>query len=283
MKFFILFSCFAITVSINGQYSLVKSFSQIGNIFNSPIADSTFVFLMQDHDRIIVSEQNKLGDTVSIKIPPINNYLFYGFSVYDSNILFVNYLHTTSFTNITYYTIDRGKNWVAFNPPKNIDAIKFDKWNKKFYFNTLGLTKIYIFNIIQNKLDSITYNSKLVFLDNIQNDKALLYVSDIGLPNEGKISLSTDGAKTYQILTNIDYSKPPFSKTQNGMLEKLVIVTDDYWLAQHTYDSSALNILPIGEVRGRCSLILGLQALCLPAIVQSIYPIKVALRTICTK
>ncbi len=223
-----------LSYSINSNNSIIDSNNICFRQYNYQTANFERIL------RISINQSNI--DTSSVGVPHIlSNYHINDLYSFGGMKFFIRVNEPRGSSNIfSFYSANSGQIWkqlVAPDTKSTLFAIT-DTVQEEIYFYKSTLDGIYIFSNKLNQWDSVSFASLKFEFVNITNKRGLLKLFNA---NEIKIASTTDGAKTYQILTNIDYSKPPFSKTQNGMLEKLVIVTDDYWLAQHTYDSSALN------------------------------------------
>ena len=189
---------------------------------------------------------NNPGIDTSTKLAPFRcaNYTLMNFLAVNKDLFIIQTKECSPLAFTHYLSENEGQvfNKVLLPNGLNGGVSNFDKTGKIFYSGDpySGKRYLYSYSLIIKKWDSVSHYPKIISSLKLKNNIGFIWELDT-TTGEQKIGITSDGVKTYQILTNIDYSKPPFSKTQNGMLEKLVIVTDDYWLAQHTYDSSALN------------------------------------------
>lgn len=119
-----------------------------------------------------------------------------------------------------------------------VDAVA----SKKYYYSENG-DSIYVKNVTNNTWDSILTYPHLIFPLRISNNNGILWTMDTsGTVVSRRLASTNDGCKTYKVLTNIDYNKPPLTTLNNGILSKLTIITNDFWIAQYRYDSSNVQL-----------------------------------------
>lgn len=146
---------------------------------------------------------------------------------------------STQYIYSLYFTKDNGVSWLKLKS----DSINFVV-TLNYFDNNLAYFNAY--NYKQTNPSQIYDMKRGLFLNDSNTAGLFLRIKE-GVGHclvinsntnyNGKIATTNDGGKTFQILNNIDYSKIPFSNNQNGILQKICIATNDFWVAQYTYDS----------------------------------------------
>ena len=112
----------------------------------------------------------------------------------------------------------------------------------KYYSTEFG-DSLYIYHMLNNSWDSILTYPHLISPLRISNNSGIIWILDTGGTLASmRLASTNDGCKTYKVLTNIDYNKPPLTTLNNGILSKLTIITNDFWIAQYRYDSSNVQL-----------------------------------------
>lgn len=243
MKLQIIFLFFIlISINVNSQFNFIDSFSPATNLTNL-VPDSNTVFSTNSNrTRIIRYNINSATyDSMSISNAP-NVFSIDAGVVIDKQTFFLLIKESQNSTSTSYLVQNYGANWTKVSNPRNTPLLPsaIDHSTKNLYFDYGFYTK-YVFNFSNIKWDSITGQSDVYDILKMEKGNGILRTAQLVSPFQNKVATTSNGAKTYQILTNIDYNSPPFSRTKNGMLQKLIIVTDSFWIAQHIFDSTTLN------------------------------------------
>lgn len=237
LSFFILLS-----INLFSQFSFIDAIRPATNLTNT-VPDSNTVFSTNSNrTRIIRYNINSATyDSMLISNAP-NVFSIDGGVVIDNQTFFLLIKESQNSTSTTYLVQNYGATWTKITNPRNTPLLPsaIDHSTKNLYFDYGFYTK-YVFNFSNIKWDSITGQSDVYDILKMENGNGILRTAQLVSPFQNKVATTSNGAKTYQILTNIDYNSPPFSRTKNGMLQKLIIVTDSFWIAQHIFDSTTLN------------------------------------------
>ncbi len=150
---------------------------------------------------------------------------------------------STQYSYSLYFTKDNGGSWLKLKTDSIYFVVAVNYFDNNFAY-------FYAYNYKQTNPSQIYDMKKGLFLNDsntagqflkLNEGSGYCLVINSNTNYNGKIATSTNSGKTYQILSNINYNNPPFSISNNGILEKFAIASDSFWIAQYTFDSTALN------------------------------------------
>lgn len=238
-----------ITIVSKAQFVSIPKpqYQQIGF---SPIVDSNTIITFNSQKVLIYTIIP--FDTIFISPPKANrtcniSYLYN----YSKKVFVVNEIDSLNF-NYLFATIDGGLNWIQLVLPsgKKPSYYTCDLAMKKFYFSESSPTnnRIYSYEATTNTLDSFYFNFKERNIKTLNNSKGYLLIYDTIAPyNLRGIAKTLDDSKSFSLIGGINYSIAPFSKngSNNGSLNNIFFVSDNFWIAEYGYDSSTYRIKQI--------------------------------------
>jgi hypothetical protein len=246
MKTFKLFILFMILVpsGLKAQFTkLESSYSITNSVFNNT-EDNAYLFSYSADGLIKFKLNNNVLETVTLDVPQNSPLMeVNALNVINNDVLLIriNEFDKINFVNTYYLTIDGAKNWVKILTPDSKQPIfsYADQSNNTIYFYKSDNTGYFTYNYAAGQWSTIDFSSTPFDIIKMNNGIGYLQLFTAG---NDKIGYTKDGGKTYETLSNIDYSKKPFTWADNGILQKITIVTDNHWYAQYEFDSAGIQV-----------------------------------------
>ncbi len=228
--------------NLNAQFTLLESSLTNSAINNTE--ENAFLFSFKPDGLSKFRLENNALVTTQLPIPH-NSALqeVNALNVITSEVLLIriNEFNKYTFSNNYYITIDGAKTWTKIlTPDGQLPLFTYaDAMSGMLYFTKTNNTGYYTYKYTSGQWDFIPYHD--IPFDIISLNNGIGYLQLIANGSD-RVGYTTNGGKTYQILSNIDYTKAPFSWSNNGILQKITMVTHDHWYAQYQYDSSGVKI-----------------------------------------
>ncbi len=235
---------FVFFASLNGsaQFSLLES--SITNTVINKSNEDTYLFSFKSDGIIKFRLENNALVTTSLSVPQNSTtQVVNALDVITNDVLLVRIeeLNDFVFANHYYLSINGAKSWAALVTPDGKSPLYTyaDEFSGMMYFYKANNTGYYTYQYTSGQWDSIQFNATPFDIIKIKNGVGYLQLIDKG---SDKLGYTVNGGKSYQIVANIDYTKAPFTWEHNGILQKIIMVSESHWYAQYQFDSVGVQV-----------------------------------------
>lgn len=220
---------------VNAQFTLLDN-TVTNTVIKNSNADA-YLFSFKPDELIKFKFENNALQSESLNIPQnsatqeVND-----LRVITKDVLYLRIaeLQNNHTSNFYYLSIDGSKTWNKITTPdKKLPVFSYaDEVKGIIYFSKSDLTGYYTYEYATNRWDFINFQSTPFDIIKMKGGIGYLQLFTTG---GDRIAYTTDGGKTYVIQNQINYTSAPFSSANQGILQKVTMVTDQHWYAQYQF------------------------------------------------